>query len=205
MDIQPTPGLRLLAEYDRVLATNLVRMRENAIDGEHLPFLHRGSFVAMRGYSQRSDGWSAWLKLAPGVLGLWQRVDLSCSEPDARRVAWTTRVLEGFSSGLEVATEATPVHDDAIRVQVRFLAPWSGVKARIMGPVLKKTYARLYDEDEAMMIARQEVVDGAIDGLRCPHQGASLEGLPVRDGRVECPWHGWQVDASTGRCLARAS
>ncbi len=36
-------------------------------------------------------------------------------------------------------------------------------------------------------------------GARCPHMGASLANGKVRDGRLVCPFHGWEYDGS-GRC-----
>lgn len=35
---------------------------------------------------------------------------------------------------------------------------------------------------------------------QCPHRGAKLSLGQVRDGRLECPYHGWQFEAS-GRCV----
>jgi nitrite reductase/ring-hydroxylating ferredoxin subunit len=34
----------------------------------------------------------------------------------------------------------------------------------------------------------------------CPHQGASLAGGTLHEGRVICPWHSWVFDLRTGRC-----
>jgi len=34
----------------------------------------------------------------------------------------------------------------------------------------------------------------------CPHQGGSLGGGVLHDGRVICPLHAWVFDARTGRC-----
>jgi nitrite reductase (NADH) small subunit len=59
--------------------------------------------------------------------------------------------------------------------------------------------------------------DGSVHGVRnrCPHHGAPLclgrirereRGAPGRyelSGRrvLRCPWHGWEFDLETGRCL----
>lgn len=203
MNVEPTPGLALITRYQRRLQTNLQRMRENAVDGEHLPFLHDGSFSRVEGYHQRRDGWSGVFYLQPAVLGLWQRLDLSCTEVEEGRLAWTTRVLEGFTKGLEIATTARELSPETIEVDVRFFGPWGRLKAAVYGPILRKTYATLYDEDQVMMTARQDYLDGESSPLRCPHMGASLEGIEPVDGRITCPWHGWTIDAATGRCLER--
>lgn len=44
------------------------------------------------------------------------------------------------------------------------------------------------------------------DGLgcltdRCPHRSAPLSGGVVREGAIECPYHGWRFDGA-GRCVA---
>ena len=36
---------------------------------------------------------------------------------------------------------------------------------------------------------------------QCAHAGSPLDGGAVRDGRVQCPWHGWVYDLSTGTHL----
>jgi|SRR5579883_29089 nitrite reductase/ring-hydroxylating ferredoxin subunit len=42
----------------------------------------------------------------------------------------------------------------------------------------------------------------ALDGI-CPHQGGYLGQGNVADGRLICPWHGWEFDCRTGEnCLA---
>jgi phenylpropionate dioxygenase-like ring-hydroxylating dioxygenase large terminal subunit len=35
----------------------------------------------------------------------------------------------------------------------------------------------------------------------CPHRGASLSRGTVVEGALQCPYHGWQWDGSTGACL----
>lgn len=37
----------------------------------------------------------------------------------------------------------------------------------------------------------------AIDGI-CMHQGGPLAKGKIANGRVTCPWHGWQYDLATG-------
>ncbi len=34
---------------------------------------------------------------------------------------------------------------------------------------------------------------------RCPHRLGPLEDAPVRDGCIECPWHGYRFDVKSGR------
>jgi nitrite reductase/ring-hydroxylating ferredoxin subunit len=37
---------------------------------------------------------------------------------------------------------------------------------------------------------------------QCPHQLGSLEGAPLVDGIVRCPWHGYEFDVRTGACIS---
>ena len=41
---------------------------------------------------------------------------------------------------------------------------------------------------------------GAIDN-RCPHQGGPLGQGTVENGKIRCPWHGWEFDIVTGKGL----
>jgi nitrite reductase/ring-hydroxylating ferredoxin subunit len=39
----------------------------------------------------------------------------------------------------------------------------------------------------------------------CPHKGFPLADSKVYGGIVECDWHGWRFDISTGRCFTTPS
>ena len=32
----------------------------------------------------------------------------------------------------------------------------------------------------------------------CPHSGGPIGEATIKDGIIECPWHGWRFDATTG-------
>ena len=46
-------------------------------------------------------------------------------------------------------------------------------------------------------------LDGAIHATAnaCPHRGGPLGEGAVADGIITCPWHGFQFDVKSGRCL----
>ena len=48
-------------------------------------------------------------------------------------------------------------------------------------------------------------VDGTLFAIddHCPHRGASLGEGRARDGVVRCPWHKWEFDLETGRCIGK--
>ena len=45
-------------------------------------------------------------------------------------------------------------------------------------------------------------IDGKVHAIYaiCPHQGGPLDEGGVTDGKVMCPWHGWEFDVKTGVC-----
>ncbi len=40
----------------------------------------------------------------------------------------------------------------------------------------------------------------AMDNV-CPHRGGPLGTGVIDDGKLICPWHGWQFDPATGRAI----
>ena len=44
--------------------------------------------------------------------------------------------------------------------------------------------------------------DGKVHALYaiCPHQGGPLDEGGCHEGKVMCPWHGWEFDVKTGAC-----
>jgi len=203
-----------VGRYVRDLGASLARMFENALDWEHLPHLHGSSFAAIRLIDEDATGWRAEAVLPgderPLVLDL--RLDR-----DAGR--WVTRTTRGAELLAEIRTLAEATGPRSCRVTVDFhVAGVDPAKAPAVGDYYRRLYARLYDEDEAMMVARQRALDegaGAAgwrtvrlpDGDRpvpraCPHLGLPLDAEPDADGIVACPWHGYRFDVRTGRCVS---
>ena len=48
-------------------------------------------------------------------------------------------------------------------------------------------------------------VDGELraHATRCPHMLGPLDEVPVEDGCLRCPWHGYRYELATGACLER--
>ena len=68
---------------------------------------------------------------------------------------------------------------------------------------LRPGRGRAFDLD-GTAVAVFRLADGwAAIGDTCPHMGTSLADGPVDDGIVECPWHHWRFDLSTGVSTAR--
>jgi len=52
-------------------------------------------------------------------------------------------------------------------------------------------------EGKPVCVARVHGVVSAMDNV-CPHRGGPLSDGVILDGKIVCPWHGWQFDPSTG-------
>ena len=161
--LPPHPGSVLLhaGTYRRVLPVSLERLYENALDWEHLPHLHHGSFVSVQCLGAGARGWRA---AVTHVNGRDSVLELTL-ERDCRR--WITRTTEGFGAGSEIWTHAFPVTGERVDIVVDFFIPEPDEGRRTeLGRAYGDYYARLYDEDVAMMTERQRQLDRRIDRAR---------------------------------------
>jgi len=143
--------------YRRELPVSVERLYENAIDWEHLPYLHRSSFARIECIEAGEWGFRARVWSQPyderRMFIIELKLDRNC-----RR--WITSTLEGPGQGSEVWTRAFPVGDRKTDIVVDFFAP--GVVAerrREIFDFYKDLYTRLYDEDVEMMSGRQAQLD----------------------------------------------
>lgn len=212
------PALAQVAEYHRDLGASLERMFENALDWEHLPHVHARTFDSIEIVEERASGWRAIVGMVGGGELL---IDLQLEREIGR---WTT---DSFADGTligRIVTDATATGPDGCRVDISFQLPEADPAQRegfvAYYPAL---YAMLYDEDEAMMIAREEAVrrgpaalaerrtvvladgDEARVPLYCPHLGLPLDAEPDGDGTITCPWHGYRFDIASGKCVSGAA
>jgi nitrite reductase (NADH) small subunit len=52
-------------------------------------------------------------------------------------------------------------------------------------------------EGKPVCVARLNGTVFALDNV-CPHRGGPLSDGVILDGKIVCPWHGWQFDLQTG-------
>jgi len=204
--------LTRVATYDRSIRASLERVRENVLDWEHLPWLHPQTFADVRLLERRRDGFRVESAMRGAAAG--DSLDLDVTfEPGG--LAYHSRTARGRGEGTDIVTRLERVAPHTTRIAVEFLVP--GVtpeRAARVGAFYRRLYALLWDQDEAMMVRRQTVLDGrlasgmrevAVNGTRvrhatvCPHLGGPLDGAPVEDGCIRCPWHGYRFDLRTGR------
>jgi len=153
-------GLSLAAVYEREVAASLDRIWENVLDWEHLPWLHSSSFLAIREVEAERLGWRACVLLphpgAPRPAWIEVRIDRASGR-------YVTRTLAGVGQGTEIWTHLEPMAERRTRITVEFHLPRSGAagnaEIRGAGAVYTALYTRLWDEDESMMLRRQEVLD----------------------------------------------
>lgn len=198
-----------VGRYVRDLGASLTRMFENALDWEHLPHLHSSSFATIRLIQADATGWRAATMLPGDARPLTLELRLNDR-------GWVTRTMRDGELLSEIRTAAEATGERSCRVTVDFYVVGLAEAQR---PAVGAHYQRLYDEDEAMMIARQAAIDSRAamrggwrsvtlaDGdypmpRACPHLALPLDAEPDADGIVACPWHGYRFDVRTGRCVS---
>ena len=203
---------RLVATYRRTVHASLARVRENVLDWEHLPWLHPETFSHVRLLERRGDGFRVESATRGAPAGDLFEIDVSF-EPDG--LTYHSRTVEGRGSGTDIVTRLESQGQHVTRVAVEFLVPdVAPERADRIGAFYVRLYTLLWDQDEAMMVRRQALLDGRltnatreveVDGARlrhatvCPHLGGPLDVVPVEDGCIRCPWHGYRFDLRTGR------
>jgi len=169
-------GLHLAGSYDRVVAADIARVWENVYDWEHLPWLHPASFSEVRLLEQGAWGWRVRAGI-PGPVARSVVVEL-CTE--RKRSRYVARTLDGPGVGSEIWTDLQSVDPGRTQIRVEFWLPTEDqARARRQGARLRETYARLWDEDEQMMVHRshelarrtetahpEEVILGPLDEVR---------------------------------------
>lgn len=150
-------NLTLCGTYQRRLDGSVERLLENALDWEHLPWLHSSSFTSIRRQEAGTWGWRARVGL-PGNPDPHEIVLELLLDHDRRE--WVSRVLEGPGTGNEIWSRTDPVDERTCDVFVQFhLAGVRAAEAEAWGRGYQRLYARLYDEDESMMVGRQAMLD----------------------------------------------
>lgn len=146
-----------LGTYRRELPVSLERLYENAIDWEHLPYLHKTSFARIECARAGPSGFLARVWPQPYDEGRSFVIELKL---DRELHRWITSTLEGPGAGTEIWTHAFRLGKRRTFVVVDFFVP--GLKddstARLCDFYVK-LYSRLYDEDAWMMSERQRQLD----------------------------------------------
>ena len=144
-------ALHLAGTYRRSVAASVARIRENVLDWQHLSALHAASFAACALVDADSHGWRIRLvnqgSDAPQILKLHIAPDTS-----------TDRVVTeaGFGTGSEIRVTVTAHGPHQSGVVVDYHVPETDPdRLAMIGMAFVAIYTQLWDEDEAMMVARE--------------------------------------------------
>ena len=150
----PADPLLPLTTYERVLPVPVERIWENVLDWEHLPGLHRHEFGSIRLIEGGDWGWRACVRRAGAPESREMTIEVVL---DRERLRYVTATVEGPGKGTEIRTRLTPRNDGAqeTHVHVEFLVPEVPPgRAAAWAAGYRELYERLWDEDEAMMLRR---------------------------------------------------
>src|SRR6266404_3468497 len=186
--------LALAATYTREVRAGIERIWENVLDWEHLPALHDVYFNHVVLIEIGSWGWRVELTKA-GTADRRMFLELQIDRAKAR---YRVRTLAGEGTGTEIWTllDAQGPHRTAI--EVRFYLPEQRPeRPAVLGEKYRSSYARLWDEDEAMMM-RREALLLARSRMRSGGSGASLALGP-------CPSYGRGCRSSSSSMASRSA
>lgn len=181
-EYDPMNKLLKIAGYKRHINSNHERMFENVLDWEHLPHLHSRTFSSINLLAKGEKTLKFEVGLWPAIFGLKQTIRLQACK---LRGIWNVRVISGFMQGLIIRSCVSPETPEGFEVRIDFYIPRTKWYLAPLGPVLKFSYHRLYDEDVAMMTSRQIFLDsrstnpkkfsennlklGKEKDIQCPH------------------------------------
>ena len=172
-------GLTEVAVYRRTIGASLERVWENVLDWEHLPWLHRASFLDVRLLDAGREGWRARVVLAPRGAPQEAEIDVRLDRP---RLQYLARTTAGAGAGTEILTRLQPSAPRTTGITVSFGVPAvAPSNAAAIGAAYVHVYTRLWDEDEGMMRRRQALLDGSAPD-EAPEVARAAE--PVRLGPV---------------------
>ena len=147
------------ATYTRALPVSIERLYENAIDWEHLPYLHRTTFSRVECIEAADWGFRARTWTQPYDERRSFVIELLLDR-ELRR--WITTTLDGPGMGTEIWTHAFAIEADRTDIVVDFFVPGPDPTRRAeVGRYYINLYTRLYDEDVSMMAERQAQLDTA--------------------------------------------
>lgn len=147
-------ALHLAGTYHRRVNASLGRIWENVFDWEHLAHLHDGSFATCRLIDHGPWGWRVELTTvgAPAA----QVIEMRADRAGGRYLSTT---LDGMGTGTEIRVALAPVDIDRVDVTVDFHLPETRrERLAALGAAYVAAYARLWDEDEAMMQTRERML-----------------------------------------------
>ena len=196
--------LALAGIYARTVEASLDRIWENVFDWEHLAHLHESSFASCELIEANRSGWRVALALKGGQAS--QVIELRA---DRTKGCYVSTTLAGAGLGTEIRVMLVPLAPHLTDVRVEFHLPeFDEARLASLAQAYIATYARLWDEDEAMMRHREAAL--ARPG-KTVSSGASIDlgsEAAVRDAlplSFELDTVGFRVVALDGALVAHAT
>ncbi len=192
-----------VARYGREIGAGLERVWENVYDWEHLPWLHAASFAWIHLRERGSWGWRAEAGLRGG-----REIALELLA-DRERGHYVSATREGAGAGTEIWTRLEPQGASRTRVSVEFWLPRPEPREERAGARFVELYTRLWDEDEAMILRRDELLRRR--PRRAPRPGRTLVLGPLERLRSRLPLvasldgHPYRVLEHQGRLIAHSA
>jgi nitrite reductase/ring-hydroxylating ferredoxin subunit len=150
--------LHLAGIYERRVNASLARIWENVFDWEHLAHLHDGTFADCVLMDRGLWGWQVMFTPLDGRPHV---IELRADRANGR---YTSTTLEGPGAGTEIRVTLKPVSAEAVDVLVAFHLPEGRPdRLHVLGEAYSAIYARLWDEDEAMMLAREKALSRPLE------------------------------------------
>jgi len=168
--LRVAPSLELAVTYRREVDAGIERIWENVFDWEHLPVLHEMYFNAVELLDIGSWGWQVALTKSPGTPDRRMILELRADQENAR---YRVQTLAGDGAGTEIWTLLTPLGPHRTDVEVRYYLPERRPdKLAALANKYRASCARLWDQDEAMMMRREAMT-------ACMAAGRRRSGVPV--------------------------
>jgi nitrite reductase/ring-hydroxylating ferredoxin subunit len=154
--LQVTGSLKLAVTYTREVRAGVERIWENVFDWEHLPVLHEMYFTAVEPIETGDWGWRVALTKKPGTPDRRMVLEMRADRENAR---YRVQTLAGDGAGTEIWTLLTPLGPHRTAVEVRYYLPERRPqRLAALGDKYRASCARLWDEDETMMMCREEML-----------------------------------------------
>src|SRR5271167_488471 len=152
-ELKVPAALALAATYSREVGVGVDRIWENVLDWEHLPALHEMYFDQVRLVEAGNWGWRVELTMTPGLAGRRMLLELRIDRANAR---YCVRTLAGEGAGTEIWTLLQALGPHRTAIEARFyLREHRPERLAVLGEKYRSSHARLWDQDEAMMMRRE--------------------------------------------------
>jgi hypothetical protein len=191
MQQEPAPAdigseLALAATYTREVRAGIDRIWENVLDWEHLPALHEIYFNHVALIEIDSSGWRVELTKRPGAADRRMLLDLQI---DRARARYRVQTLAGDGAGTAIWTLLKVLGPQRTAIEVRFYVPEHRPERLVaLGEKYLSSYARLWDQDEAMMMRRKRCRRDQESGAKHPGRCWRSARYPSCGHDSRCSW-----------------